>query len=445
MLTLLYMLPIIVLVFHRFFKHYLRDKYNVLLAKEEFDAGLTESVSLHPLIDPLLCLGCGTCVLACPEKQVIGIVRGKAELIKPTHCIGHGACATACPVDAITLVFGSERRGVEIPLLTPSFETSVEGLFIAGELGGMGLIRNAIKQGREAMAAIKQALQTPSNVISMDTTPVTAEMIAGIRDVVIVGAGPAGISASLAAKEAGLSYVTLEQEAMGGTITHYPKGKVVMTSPAELPLVGKTPFTIVSKEDLIAFLRGVVEKHELQIEHGHKVESVTRKGNVYEVKTNQAEFLCRKVLLAIGRRGTPRKLGVKGEDMSKVVYRMVDSDQYHHQHVLVVGGGDSALEAATSIAELGDTHVTLSYRGEAFDRAKSMNRARVTACIAKGSLEVMFQSQVKEILSDMVVIKTPSGEEEIKNDTVIVCAGGELPTKFLNQTGIFVETKYGRP
>ena len=145
------------------------------------EAGLFEPPSLHPLFDPTLCRGCGACVKACPEGDVIGLISGKAALIEPSQCIGHGACRAACPFGAITLVFGTEERGVDIPHVRPNFETNVPGVFIAGELGGMGLIRNAIEQGRQAVAAIS----------SLDGLGRQDRL-----DLVIVGAGPAGISAS---------------------------------------------------------------------------------------------------------------------------------------------------------------------------------------------------------------------------------------------------------
>src|SRR6516225_4595526 len=160
-------------------------------------AGLTEPTSLHPRIDPVKCLGCGACARACPEGDVLGLINGKAVLVEPTNCIGHGACKTACPTGAISLVFGSETRGVELPRLGPDFQTNVAGLFIAGELGGMGLIRNAIEQGRQAM----------ESVASLDGIG-----RAGSLDVIIVGCGPAGLSASLAALGRKLRFLTLEQD-----------------------------------------------------------------------------------------------------------------------------------------------------------------------------------------------------------------------------------------
>lgn len=407
-----------------------QEKNNKRLFAEAVEAGLTEPASLHPLFDPSKCLACGSCIRACPEGEIIGFINGKAELIEPAECIGHGACKTACPHGAITLVYGTKTRGVDIPVVAPNFETNVPGVFIAGELGGMGLVRNAIEQGRLAMEAIRKAGR--SNDPNM-------------FDVVIVGAGPAGISASLAAIEHRLRYITVEQDSFGGTVAHFPRGKTVMTQPTTLPLYGKLNFTEISKEKLLALWTTVAKKAGLQIRHGTRVDSIRRNGTGLEVTTNRGVLKTQAVLLALGRGGTPRRLDVPGEDHPKVAYRLIDAEEYRGKHVLVVGGGDSALEAAGSIAEQKGTTVTLSYRSEAFSRAKPKNRQRVDKAQAQKRLTVLFQSTVKEITPGTVTLKKNGESIEIKNDAIIVCAGGILPTKFLQSVGIKVETKYGTP
>jgi thioredoxin reductase/NAD-dependent dihydropyrimidine dehydrogenase PreA subunit len=393
-------------------------------------AGMTEPASLHPIIDPAKCLGCGTCVSACPETShhdVLGLINGKAALIGPTDCIGHGACKTACPFDAITLVFGTERRGLDIPLLKPNFESNVPGIYVAGELGGMGLIKNALTQGAQALESIAKAgVKHP-----------------GALDVLIIGAGPAGLAASLAAKKIGLKYLTLEQEALGGAVFQYPRGKLVMTAPVELPLIGKVQFRHTSKEELLKFWNNACKNNGLLISYQERVEAIERRDGVFHVKTNKGLHQASAVLLGIGRRGTPRKLGVPGEERSKVVYRLIDPEQYRGRRVVVVGGGDSALEAAASIAELGDTSVVLSYRGDAFQRAKQRNRQRVDEASAKGQLKILLNSQVKEIREEEVVLRQNGSEMKLANDAVIVSAGGILPNDFLKSIGIEVETKYG--
>jgi len=392
------------------------------------DAGLLEPASLHPKIDPLRCIGCGACVRACPEGDILGLINGKAELIEPSHCIGHGACKEACPSDAITLVFGTETRGIDIPNVAPDFQTNVPGIFIAGELGGMGLIRNAIEQGRQAIDSVRKLQRRQSS---------------GAYDVIIVGAGPAGFSASLAAIEHGLRAVTIEQDSFGGTVAHFPRGKLVMTKPATLPLVGTLKFREVSKETLLKVWTDIARRTRLRIHYGEQVETIMRSGSDFEVRTTRASYRTSAVLLAVGRRGTPRKLDVEGEDQAKVVYRLIDPQQYQHQHVLVVGGGDSALEAAASIAEQPGTTVTLSHRSESFSRAKAKNRMRVEGAMNSGRLNVYLQSRVKRVGQNDVEIEHQNRQIRLKNDAVVVCIGGILPTAFLKSAGIEVETKYG--
>ncbi len=406
------------------------EKTSLALRAEAIEAGLTEPASLHPVIDPSKCLACGSCIRACPEGEILGFINGKAELLEPSECIGHGACKTACPHGAITLVFGTETRGVDIPNVKPNFETNVPGIFIAGELGGMGLVRNAIEQGRQAMDSIKEHLGGAGGQGSM-------------LDVVIVGCGPAGISASLGAMQHKLRFLTVEQDSFGGTVAHFPRGKVVMTQPATLPLYGKVKFNEISKEDLLAFWSKVAKDTGLKANFNEGVESVTKIDGGFEIKTSRSVHKTRAVLLCIGRRGTPRKLEVPGEEQTKVVYRLIDPEQYKGQHVLVVGGGDSALEAAGSIAEEEGTTVTLSYRSEAFSRAKPKNRQRVDKGQEAGKLTVMLKSKVKSIGVDTVDIEWQGKTQQIKNDAIIVCAGGILPTNFLKTIGIVVETKHG--
>lgn len=398
---------------------------------ESIEAGLTEPASLHPVIDPNKCLGCGACTRACPEGDILGLINGKAELVEPANCIGHGACKTACPFEAITLVFGTEKRGMDIPILTPTFETNVPGMFIAGELGGMGLIRNAIEQGIQAV-----------NGISKVTSAKHSEQY----DLIIVGAGPAGIASALAAKKQGLKFLILEQDSLGGTVAHYPRRKMIMTAPVDLPLVGKVKLKETSKEALLEMWQEIIQDQELDINFNERLESaIPHDGNNgFSIETTKGKYSSRCLLLCLGRRGTPRKLGVKGEELSKVVYRLIDPAQYEDQHVLVVGGGDSALEAATSIAQEAGTRVTLSYRGKGFDRAKQKNRELANTLVQQNKLSILLQSNVKEITNTDVTIESDGTLTQIKNDAVIVCAGGILPTPFLEKLGIEVETKHGQ-
>jgi thioredoxin reductase len=402
-------------------------KSRALLAESQ-RTQMLEPPSLHPLIDASACLGCGSCVPACPEGDVLGLIDGKAVLVRPAKCIGHGACKEACPQDAITLVFGTETRGIDIPEVASNFETNVPGLFIAGELGGMGLIRNAIEQGRQAIDSIRAL----SGIGTGDRL-----------DVLIVGAGPAGFSASLAAKEHGLRFETLEQDTLGGTVSHYPRGKIVMTAPVQLPLFGQVQMRETTKEALLELWQDVERQTGLEIRYEERVEGIEAAGDGFVVETSREKYKTRAVLLTIGRRGTPRKLGAEGENLPKVVYRLIDAEQYRGRHVLVVGGGDSALEAATSLSDEPGTRVALSYRGNGFSRAKQKNRERVDEAVAAGRLQLLLESTVNAITESEVHIQTDGRIDSIENDAIIVCAGGVLPTGFLKSIGISVETKHG--
>jgi thioredoxin reductase (NADPH) len=394
--------------------------------EEILEAGLTEPSSLHPMIDHAKCLGSGSCAQACPEGA-IGIIHGKAQLINPTVCIGHGACRASCPHDAITLVFGTERRGMDIPQVDPNFETNVPGIFIAGELGGMGLIRKAAEQGTQAISTISKLKSGTSQL-----------------DVVIVGAGPAGLSAALAAMERKMEYIVLEQEvSLGGAIFQYPRNKVAMTAPVKLPIIGKVEMREISKEELMNFWNGILQRTGMKISFNERMEMISKTDHGFIVRTNQRSYETRAVLLAIGRRGTPRKLGVPGEELPKVVYRLIDPEQYRNMHVLIVGGGDSALEAAIAVAGQPGTTVTLSYRSEAFGRGKPKNREQLQDLEAQGRMKVMLKSTVKLIERNQVQLDHDGTSLVLPNDAVIVCAGGILPTPFLKEIGVMVETKFG--
>ena len=404
--------------------------HNRYVLDDNIKAGLMEPPSLHPLIDETKCIGCGVCVPACPEGDVLGMIDGKVKLINATQCIGHGQCKAVCPMDAIELVFGTAKRGMDIPTVDENYQTNVDGIYIAGELGGMGLIRNAVKQGRLAVEAIAKR----SNLKR-----------AGKYDLVIIGAGPAGITASLTAKHLGLNYVTLEQECLGGSIAHFPRGKIVMTAPFELPGVGQFNFREVSKEELMGVWTRVESETGINVKYKEKMENIVKEGDGFIVRTaSGAEYKTSTVLLSIGRRGTPRKLGVPGEEAAaKVVYMLVDAELYRGKHILVVGGGNSALEAAVQLAEEPGTTVSLSHRSESFSRAAKKNREKLKKAQEKGRVNVVLKSSVKEIKDKTVVIDVEGTLSEIPNDVVIVNAGGVLPTPFLKEIGILVETKYG--
>ena len=431
---IVYLLPLLLVAFLTTRQRARKHGKNAKIHYESIEAGLTAPPSLHPVIDPTRCIGCEACVHACPEypqHKVLGVIRGKANLVSPSDCIGHGACKTVCPVDAIRLVFGTSERGVDIPALAPNFETNVPGIFVAGELGGMGLIRNAVEQGRQAIENIA------------DAPEFKRKRERGTRDVVIIGAGPAGFSATLAAHELKLDYVTLEQDLLGGTVAHFPRGKLVMTGPADLAIVGCMDFREVDKESLMRFWKEAETESGIRINYQERVDAIDVDGDAFVVTSTKKKYRTRAVLLALGRRGTPRQLGVPGEELPKVVYRLLDPQQYAGKKVLVVGGGDTALEAALAIADAPKTKVTMSYRADAFTRAKLRNRELVKRASTDGKIDLKLQSNVVEIGRAHVLLEAKEHETKIANDDVIVCAGGVLPTDFLRRVGIHIETKYG--
>ena len=394
--------------------------------RESIESGLAEPPSLHPVVDPTRCIGSGSCATVCPE-DALGIVDGKAVLKNAAHCIGHGACLAACPFDAIKLVFGTEKRGIDIPNISQEFETNVPGVFIAGELGGMGLIRKAAEQGRQAVQSIRKRTQGQ-----------------GDFDVFIVGCGPAGLSAGLSCIHHKLKYKLIEQEdSLGGAVYHYPRQKIAMTAPVVLDIIGTVKFGEVQKEKLLEFWQGVVQKTGLKIMFHERMEAIEKHGDSFVVRTNKGEYTARNVLLTMGRRGTPRKLDVPGEETPKVAYRLIDPEQYKGQSALVVGGGDSALEAAIALAEQPGTHVILSYRSAAFSRVKQKNRMLLEQAEKDGRIKVMLNSGVVEIFEKEVEIKAEGGQKRYPNDVVIVCAGGLLPTPLLQKIGIEFSTKFG--
>jgi len=393
--------------------------------------GLHEPASLHPVVDPEGCIGISNCVTICPEG-VLGINLGQAVAVQPARCIGHGLCERICPMEAIQLVFGTEKRGVDLPRVKGNFETNVPGLYIVGELGGMGLVANAFEQGRQCIEGIAK---------ESETVP------AGLLDLVIAGCGPAGLSASLTAKGRDLQFVTVEKEDIGGTVRNYPRKKLVMTRPVTVPGYGKLPVREILKEELIGLWGEIARSTGLVVNTGETIRSVeTLAPYHFRVTTDRGVYETNRVVLAIGRRGVPRKLGVPGEvEASHVAYALREPEAYGGDQVLVVGGGDSAVEAALALSEQPGTEVRLSYRGDAFSRIKPGNHERIQASMAQGRVEVLWSSSPEAILPGQVSLSTGGGSVAVPASQIFVFIGGELPTGFLRDCGVEIETHFGAP
>lgn len=399
-----------------------RQKLDLERRKEAMALGLDRPKGQYPLIDMALCIGCGSCVDACPEGDVLGIVFGRATIINGQRCVGHGHCEAACPVGALKVGLGDIKTRPDIPIMDEFNQTSVPGIYIAGELGGMSLIKNAIDQGHMVI----------KHIVELEARSSDPQ----VYDVIIVGAGPAGISAALAAIKYGLRYIVFDRQEPGGTILQYPRQKLVMTQPVEIPLFGMLKKEEYSKEFLLETWKGIIKKHGINISASDKVDKIGRENGHFDVAASSGAYRARNIVLAMGRRGTPRKLGVKGEDLPKTMYQLVDAVSYQNRHILVVGGGDSAVEAAIGLGRQPGNKVSVSYRQAKFARVKLKNEQRVNELIAEKKVRPIFNSNVLEIKENTVVLKAGEDMLEIPNDHVFIFAGGEPPFKMLSEMGV---------
>jgi putative YpdA family bacillithiol system oxidoreductase len=389
-------------------------------------SGILAPATLHPHIDLAKCIGCASCVKVCPES-VLGIVQGRATIVSGLKCVGHALCADVCPVGAIMMGFGSPKEGEEIPWYDDNYQTNVLGLYITGELGGIGLIKNAVAQ---SIRAVQQIIQKHVNDGEHN------------YDVVIAGAGPAGLTAALAAHANGMRYTVLEQGSIGGTIFHYPRQKLVLTAPVDIPLYGRLKVSEITKEELLNIWLDIVQKNKLNIQTNAKLESITPIRGGFQIGYSGSTISTKNVILALGRRGSPRKLGIPGEEQSKVAYQIIEAEAYAQKRILIVGGGDSAIEAAVALARQKGNTVTISYRRSDFVRLKEKNEQQVKDLIRAKKINVIFNSYVKEIKPYSVLLKGELDQiQTLSNDFVFVFAGGELPVELLKRTGIRLRTE----
>lgn len=433
LLSLLLLVVIVYLVWQRADR--LREAAAVAVVDDMRAMGDVVATSLSPRIDPDRCIGSGACVAACPESSVIALVQGRARLINPLGCIGHGACARACPVQAISLVYGTSTHGVELPVIDENFQTKRRGVYIAGELGGMGLIRNAIDQGRQAaehivLGGAQGALRGKN----------------GALDALVIGAGPAGISATLRLMQAGLSVLLVDREGLGGTILHYPRAKVAMTGDLDLPVYGKVRGKQLSKQRLLELWQDIHARTRLPLLTGQLVVGLAeRSDGMFRVEAEQDGWHAANVVLALGGRGSPKKLGVPGEEDAKVSYRLLEPEELAGKRVLVVGGGNSAVESALALADFGGcASVAISYRRHEFARCRAENRRRIAAAIASGAVCALMATEVVSVTPDGVVLRGKDERElSLPNDALVVQIGGTPPGQLLRRFGIGMVSKYG--
>ncbi len=384
---------------------------------------------LKAIVRADVCVGCTACIPVCPEQGAIAM-QGKLAVVDKSLCVGHGKCADACPVGAIIMATGEAVHRVEMPDIGLDFQSNVPGVYIVGELGGRGLIKNAINEGKLAIESVARELK--------ESAPARTAPNERVHDVIIVGSGPAGLSAGLEALRQGLDYALLDQGTPANTIRKYPRHKLLLAEPVNIPLFGDLWVRDASKEDLIEIWDKVIARSGLVVQTDQRVTAIEKRGEFLAVSTNEETVrLARRVVLAMGRRGTPRKLGVPGEEREKVFYDVAEMEVFRGKHVLVVGGGDSAIESALGACDQEGAVVTLSYRGEEFKRAKDRNREKLDAAAAQGKIAVLLQSQIQQITEGEVTLALAGGESRtIPNDNVVIRVGGEPPFPFLERIGI---------
>ena len=410
-----------------------RIRRTVAKREEAVRQGSEQAQLHHPVIDLTRCLGCATCEAVCPEGGVLEIVHGQAVVVNGARCVGVAACERECPVGAIQITVRNVDTRDDIPVIDAGFEAiGSPGLFLAGEVTAHALIKTAIEHGTAVASEVARRYSEGEVEHS------------GVLDLCIVGAGPAGLACSLEAKRHGLRFLTLDQErSLGGTVAKYPRRKLVLTQPVDLPLHGRLKRTSYTKEELIDLWTSIAEEQQLPIEGGEIFRELERDdAGHYIVRTETGAYKARHVCLAVGRRGVPRKLGVPGEDASKVAYSLLDAHSYQDRRVLVVGGGDSAVETALGLAEQSGNRVTLSYRKESFFRVKERNQERLEKARAAGKLDVRFSTHVVAIDPDAVELEGHGGERDrLPNDEVFVMAGGTAPTELLTRAGVSFDPK----
>ncbi|MDX2093141.1 MAG: NAD(P)-binding domain-containing protein [Kofleriaceae bacterium] len=388
-------------------------------------------ILIHDINDDR-CTGCDACVAVCPTN-VLDLVANKSRVLRFQDCIQCEACMFACPTEALVMFpEGGMPPPLKVPEIDENFQTAIPGQYLIGEVAGKPLVKNAANLGR---AVIEHMLVT-------GLRPGAMGISATVVDVAIIGSGPGGLSAALTCIQKGLSYVVLEKEQqIASTIARYPKGKLVMAEPYDTQNLSLLPVFDSAKEQLIPIWRELLDRVGLRVRQGESVESVARAPDgAFDIRTTVSAYRAQRVVLSIGTRGKPRTLQVPGENLPKVFSLLEDPDEWRGRSVLVVGGGDSAVEAALALADAG-AKVMISYRGKGFNRAAPKNKQAIEQYTAEGRMKAKLNSQVLQFDPESVTLALGDGSQKrYPNDAAFVLIGADPPVQWLEKMGVrFVE------
>lgn len=415
----------------------------------------------HPVIFPERCIGCHACVEACPH-DVLAIVGGIATVVARDQCMEDTSCQVECPVNPKACVVVNTTKKIKsrpAPTRDAAFMTNVPGCYIIGDVSGTPLIKNAANEGADVIKHIAHELSNGSQ------PEPNAEL-----DVAIIGIGPAGLSAAITAQQSNLRYVGIEQDKVLSTIEAYPKGKYIFFKPDTMPARGNIRVEGAGdqREKILDSWMGAMKSNSVLINEGESCKSVQRaaNGDYFTVQTEKGAdkekviYRARRVVLALGTRGTPMKLRLPGEEMkvtrdgqseAKVKYKLADPASYKRKKIIVVGAGNSAIEAAVDLVARRDgdritfrpadeiNEVTLVIRSDLKTDLKFGNKLQVYQCIDEGKIKAYFGAAIKEIRDGEVVLmnaRTSEVKETVQNDYIFAMIGGDRPTKFLETIGI---------